>query len=119
MQKQQENLIDKLSEDGVDSVVTKLIFKRVSETEAEIKNLELQKAEEESKVIDITVPEILFFLDKLRTGDINDPYYRRTIINIFVNTVIMYDDGTGLLVFNTQDTPLNVDMSEMKQAEKP
>lgn len=42
----------------------------------------------------------------------------RTIINIFVNTVILYDDGTGLLVFNAQDTPLNVDMSEMKQAEK-
>ena len=35
-----------------------------------------------------------------------------------MNTVILYDDGTGLLVFNTQDTPLNVDMSEMKQAEK-
>ena len=35
-----------------------------------------------------------------------------------MNTVILYDNGTGLLVFNTQDTPLNVDMSEMDQAEK-
>ena len=35
-----------------------------------------------------------------------------------MNTVILYDDGTGLLVFNTQDTPLKVNMSEMKEAEK-
>ena len=118
LQKKQENLLDKLSEDDVDSTVSKLIIKRISENDAEIKNLELQKAVEESKIIDITVPEILFFLDKMRTGDINDPFYKRTIINIFVNTVILYDDGTGLLVFNTQDTPLNVDMSEMKEAEK-
>jgi hypothetical protein len=52
--------------------------------------------------------EIKFFLNRLKTGDVDDEKYKRALITIFINAVYLYDDR-AVIVFNTTDRPVTVD----------
>ena len=56
----------------------------------------------------LTVPEIKFFFDQLRKGNIDDISYRKTLINVFVNAIYLYDDKI-VIFFNSGDNPVTVD----------
>lgn len=53
----------------------------------------LEKAKIE--VPPITKNDIIFSLNKLKDGDVEDPAYRRKIIATFINAVHVFDDGDG------------------------
>ena len=52
------------------------------------------------KAPDLDRDQILFMLDKLRTGDIKDQRYQIQIVETFLNSVYLYDDGKAVLHLN-------------------
>lgn len=85
-----------------------LISERITAKRLERKSIERDLAVELKKSVTLTEPEIRFFLTALKSGDINDLKYRRTLIKILVNSVYLYDDRMTI-VFNAGDEPVVVD----------
>ena len=71
-------------------------------------DIERDLAVEVKKSVTLTEPEIRFFLTALKSGDVNDMKYRRTLITIFVNSVYLFDDRMTI-IFNAGDEPAIVD----------
>lgn len=62
---------------------------------------------EEMKTPNLTVEKVKKFLEHFRSGDYNDIKYRKSLINVFVNKVIVYEDKLTIL-YNLQDSQSNV-----------
>lgn len=65
----------------------------------------------------LTVPKIRFFLTSLKKGNINDLKYRKTLINIFVNKIFLYDDRVTI-TFNSGDEAVTINdvlLSEIEE----
>lgn len=101
--KQIKNIVDMIA----NGVANKSIADRLTELENYEKdvlsNLEYLKMKKPT----ITRPQIVFWLESFRKGDINDIEYKRKIINTLVHSVYVYDtDGGGrriVLNFNTSN----------------
>ena len=52
----------------------------------------------EDKIVNLTKEKIRFFLEELKGGNINDIRYRKTLINLFVNRIYLYDDKVVLIM---------------------
>ena len=63
----------------------------------------------------MTEEQIIFFLEDLRNGDINDIKYRKTLINVFVNRMYLYDNKYTMMlnVGNRRITVNNILLKEM------
>lgn len=97
-QKATHNLVKALESGQVIDVIAEQIKVRQQEKQ----QLEKAIAEESSKHHVLTIQEVRFFLHKLKDGDINDIKYRKTLINVLVNRIYLYDDKMTIL-YNTQD----------------
>jgi hypothetical protein len=82
--------------------VIDVIAEQIKVRQQEKQQLEKAIAEESSKHHVLTIQEVRFFLHKLKDGDINDIKYRKTLINVLVNRIYLYDDKMTIL-YNTQD----------------
>ena len=99
--KQIKNIVDMIA----NGVANKSIADRLTELENYeqdvLANLEYAKMKKPT----ITKPQIVFWLESFRHGDINDIEYRRKIVNSLVHSVYVYDtDGDKrkiVLNFNT------------------
>ena len=79
-------------------------LKELAEQKASLQDaLELARQENELK---LTKDHILFFLLRLRDGDVTDPLVQKRLIQTFVNSIFYYsDDGDdGKLVVNVNCT---------------
>ena len=85
-----------------------LISERITAKRKERSDIERDLAVEVKKSVTLTEPEIRFFLTALKSGDVNDMKYRRTLITIFVNSVYLFDDRMTI-IFNAGDEPAIVD----------
>ena len=72
-------------------------------------NLEKEKTENlneiahiESSHINLTIPQIKFFLENIRNGNINDIKYKKVLIQTLINKIYLYDNSV-IILFNTQD----------------
>jgi len=99
--KQKNNLLDSLAQCNIDSVRNS-IFERIAKMEEEKVNLENEILFEKSNHYDITAPQIKFFLKNLQKLSGNDIRYKKTLINVLINKVYLYDDEITIM-FNTQD----------------
>ena len=97
-EKATRNLIKALEQGQVVDVISNQIKFRQQEKQ----NLENAIAEESSKYPVLTVQEVRFFLHRLQKGDINDMKYRKTLVDVLVNRIYLYDDKMTIL-YNTQD----------------
>lgn len=77
-------------EQGIITVSTK---ERLTQLELEKIETEKQISREEIKKPFLTKEHILYWLYSFKKGDINDPEYRRKIIDCLVNSVYLYDEG--------------------------
>ena len=102
-EQQNKNLIDSLKVCNIDSV-RQTLFDEIQKMEQEHKEIEKDLLLEGMQKVDITVPEIKFFLKEMRKGKIDDINYRKTLINVLINKVYLYDDNITI-IFNTQDKP--------------
>lgn len=79
-----------------------IFSERIVQKKAEHAELEKQLAEETMQYPVVTVPQVKFFFDRFKKGDINDPKYRKSLVDTFVRKVILYDDKMTIL-YNIQD----------------
>jgi len=78
------------------------LLARIGQRRQEIETFEIQLAKEALKSESSTEPEILFFLNKLKNGDINTLRYRKALISLFINRIYVYDDRFTVF-FNTKE----------------
>ena len=109
-EREQANLITSLSEcpfkDVRDSIYEKIESLKNAHT-----LLESDIAIEELRNITFGKEEVEFFLSTLKDGDINDIKYKRILVDIFVNSVYVYDDEKISMIFNVGDNNITVDNS--------
>ena len=95
-QKKIDNMIAAI-EAGIITASTKAALQSL---EMEREQLQVALLKEEMKAPDLDRDQILFMLDKLRTGDIKDQRYQIQIVETFLNSVYLYDDGKAVLHLN-------------------
>lgn len=113
---QQENLLDSLSMCNIDSI-RQSIFDKIEKLELAYSELEKELSIEKLKNTELTESDIIFFLNKLKNGDINDIKYQRTLINIFVKSVYLYEDKVTI-IFNIDNLSVTVDSIILKKIDK-
>lgn len=100
---QNKNLIDSLKMCNVDSV-RQTIFDEIQKMDEERKEIEKKLLLEGMQKIDITVPQIKFFLKEMRSGKIDDINYCKMLVNVLISKIYLYDDNITI-IFNTQNKP--------------
>ena len=108
-EKQRNNLFDSLRICDIDSV-KKGIFAEIGKMDIAYRELENQIALEQVGQINVTIPQIKFFLSELKKGNIDELRYRKTLISVFVNSIYLYDDKITL-IFNSSKEPVTVDVA--------
>ena len=84
------------------------LYKDISQLKKEHGELEKQIAQESAVLPTLTESKIKFFLTALKKGNVNDIKYRKTLINILVNKIFLYDDRVTI-TFNSGDAPVTID----------
>ena len=102
-EQQNKNLMDSLKTCNIDSV-RQNIFVEMQKMEQQRREIEKEMLMENMQKLDITVPEIKFFLKEMRKGKIDDINYCKMIINALIYKVYLYDDNLTI-IFNSQDKP--------------
>ena len=81
-----------------------MLTERLEQRKAEKAELEKQLAAELNRKVYLSEPQVMAYLDYIRTMPLLDLEKRRAIINIFVHAVYLYDDHFTLIV-NASNTP--------------
>lgn len=98
-----ENLI-KVIENGN---ISDLILERIAEKKKEKDNIEKQIRIEKMKTPNITYEKVEKFLKYFKDGEISDIRFKKGLINIFVNKIILYENKITIL-YNIQDSYSNI-----------
>ena len=85
-----------------------MLTERLHKRQAEKEELETQLAIENNKKICLSEAQILAFLDYVCEMPADDVNKRRAIINIFVQSIYLYDDHFTLII-NASKKPLSID----------
>lgn len=88
MKKSIRNVMNAI-EQGILTPTTKQRLKELEERQYELESTIEQVS---NNLLILSKEQIIFWLEKLRSGDLNGPSYRKKIINTFVNCVYLYDD---------------------------
>lgn len=81
--------------------------------EAKRVDLEISIAKEKIQKSMITHEQIVFWISRFKDGNIDDPQYRRDIVDAFVNSVFLYDDRL-VLMYNYKDGAKTVSLSQIE-----
>lgn len=114
-ERKQGNLIRAIAECEFESV-RKSMYEEVSKLNEEKGTLELELATEQASTVSLTISEIKFFLNSLKKGRADDILYRKTLVNVFVNRIYLYDDRMTI-IFNTGDKPVEVNDELLQKIE--
>lgn len=115
-EQQNKNLIDSLKMCNVDSI-RQSIFDEIQVMEQKHKEIEKDLLLESMQNVDITIPEIKFFLNEMRKGNVEDMRYRKMLVNTLINKVYLYDDNITF-IFNSQSRPYNEKIPNIKELEE-
>lgn len=102
-----QNLLTAVAECDIDSV-RKSLYMEISKLNTELDTLKNEYAVERSGTVSLTISEVKFFLSQLCKGNADDISYRKTLINVFVNAIYLYDDKITIF-FNSGDKPVTLD----------
>lgn len=111
--KQKNNLLDSLKICEIE-VVRKSIFEEIQKVEEERISIENNILIEKAQNIEITIPQIRFFLTELRNGNVEDIKYKKLLINVLINEIYLYDDNM-IIIFNTQDKENKVEIPNIDE----
>ena len=114
-ERKKKNLMDAIMECDMD-IVRKTLYEQIPVIEKEKTDLELQIALEEASQVRLTIPEVKFFLTALRKGNPDSVKYQKMLINVFVNSIYLYDDKITL-IFNSGDKEVSVDAKLLSEIE--
>ena len=85
-----------------------MITERINKRQQEKKVLEEQLALEISKQFILSEPDVTDFLYKLKNGSLNNIHRRRSLINIFVGAIYLFDDKFRIIL-NGSEKPIEID----------
>jgi len=94
-----------------------LISDRIAQRRKERVNIDKELALEKAQRVNLTAPQIKYYLGQLKKGDLKDTKYRKTLIHTFVNAVYVYDDRITIF-FNSGDTLICIDKALLSKIEK-
>jgi hypothetical protein len=106
------NIINSI-EEGIANASVK---QRLDELETKKADLEISLAREKIEKTPLTKEQIVFWISKFKGGDIENPDYRRSLVDIFVNSVFLYDDKL-VITFNWKDGSKIVTLAELEAAD--
>ena len=114
-ERKQRNLMSAVAECDIDSV-RKSLYVEIARLTTELDTLKNEYAIEQAGAVSLTITEVKFFLTQLRKGRADDISYRKTLINVFVNAIYLYDDKL-VIFFNSGDKPVTIDDELLDQIE--
>ena len=114
-ERKQRNLMNAVAECEIESV-RKSLYAEISRLNTELDTLKNEYAIEQAGAVSLTITEVKFFLSQLRKGKADDISYRKTLINVFVNAIYLYDDKL-VIFFNSGDKPVTIDDELLDQIE--
>lgn len=105
-----ENLL-KAIEEGKQHI--DIISNRITQNEIELQETQSQFLLEMAKIFKLSEKEIKFFLTRLQDGDILDDSYRKVLVDMLVNSILVYDNEL-VIICNVGNKPitLTVDLIE-------
>ena len=106
LEKEKKNLLTTLKS-GTNQKVKEIIFEELEKIATQEEEIKKQIVKEELQHVRLEVPQVKFFLNDLKNGDINDIKYRRALISVLINKIYLYDDK-ATIIFNTQDRPVEI-----------
>jgi hypothetical protein len=78
-------------------------------------DLEISLAKEKIEKTPLTKEQIVFWISRFKDGDIDDPAYRKAIVDIFVNSIFLYDDLL-VITLNWKDGTKTLTLAELESA---
>lgn len=115
LEKEKKNLLTTLKSD-TSNKVKEVIFEEIEKIATQEEEIKTQIIREELQHIRLEIPQVKFFLNDLKNGDINDIKYRRALITVLINRIYLYDDR-AIIIFNTQDRPVEITEDLLKDIE--
>jgi len=106
-----------LSNSIEEGIATASVKHRLDELETKKADLEISLAHEKIEKTPLSKEQIVFWISKFKSGDIDDPVYRKAIVDIFLNSVFLYDDKL-VITFNWKDGAKTVKLAELESAAK-
>lgn len=97
------------------SIITDTTKECLEELETQRDSLKASIAQLALERRKFTKEEIVDWISRYKDGNINDPDYRREIIDTFVNSVYVYDDRL-LLTYNYKDGSQTLTLKEIEAA---
>ena len=111
IQKRIDNLLNAI-EEGLFNTSAK---GRLDGLETKKADLEIAIAKEKIAKTPLTKEQIVFWVSKFKDGDIDNLKYRQQMIDIFVNSVYLYEDRV-VIAFNFKDGTKTVTLIELEAA---
>jgi len=105
------NLINSIEE----GIATSSVKQRLDDLESKKADLEISLAREKIEKTALTKEQIVFWISRFKDGNIDDISYQKAIVDIFVNSVFLYDDKL-VIAFNWKDGTKTVTLSELEAA---
>ena len=115
-ERKQKNLMAAVAECEIESV-RKSLYAEISRLNTEHDTLNNEYAVEKAGVVSLTIAEVKCFLSELKKVRADDVSYRKTLINVFVNAVYLYDDKLTIF-FNYGDKPVTIDADLLQAVEE-
>ncbi|MDL2287887.1 recombinase family protein [Oscillospiraceae bacterium OttesenSCG-928-F05] len=97
-------------------IITASTKQRLGELEARKEALEISIAQEQIERPPVTKEQVIYWVNRFRDGDIDDPKHCRDIIDIFVNAVYLYDDKL-ILLCNYKDGTKTVTFDQVNSSD--
>lgn len=114
--KSTEEIITNICNAIAQGVLTPSTKKMLEEAEEKKERLILEL--EQEKVIQkniVTKEQVLFWLSQFQGGDINNPEYRKRLVDVFINKVFIYDDKI-VITYNFSGDNNTVELSDINSA---
>ena len=106
-----DNLLTAI-EDGLLNASAK---NRLDELESKKVEMEISLAREKIEKTPLSKEQIVFLINKFKDGNVDDPNYRQAIVDIFVNSVFLFDDKLTI-TFNWKDGTKTMTLAELEAA---
>lgn len=103
--------IDNLVEAIANGANIDLINNKLNEKRKELAIVEENLENESNKIINLNKGEIEFFLSQLKNGSINSIKYRKTLVNMLINRIYIYDDNKITIICNVGNESITITSS--------
>ena len=107
------NLIDSIEQ----GIANDSVKQRLDELESKKADVEISLAQEKIEKTTLTKEQIVFWISRFKDGDIDDPQYRKDLVDIFINSIFLYDDKM-VITFNWKDRSKTVTLAELEAADE-